>query len=252
MDNLAKAAAVGALALNGATGGDGNSAPLNNEPLPACPRRPDLAKYHRDEVCMTKPTYPRMGAHERRDVYTRLMNSGMGATLVPNEETRTCPLEVQSLESSSAVKGFDTTWIVENTASTPVVLAWVVNGVEWSPFTPDMKPQDDPKAILQPGDWTSVPTFQSFVYHVRELAENGPGPILLQHRAGMIPLGNPQNVQCAAAAPDVEPVEPKTGVTNKEFGRQGTDPNRRCNTIDVGFRNQGEYMMLSSGLVGTT
>lgn len=231
--NLAKAAAVGALAAGGENGGV----------VPECPHRPALSKFHLDEACTIKPSHPRTGAADRHEIHTRLKNSGTGATLVPNEQTVVCPLEVQSLESESAMKGFDTTWIVENTASTPVVLAWIVDGVEWSPFTPDVKPQDDPKAILQPGDWTSVPTFQSFVYHVRELkGENGElGEVLLQHRAGMVPLGNPREHACSAAAPDVEPVNPETGKTQPEFARRATVPNRPCNTIDVGFRNQGTH-----------
>jgi len=232
--NLAKAAAVGALASGGGGGGGGG------EEVPECPHRPSLAKFHLDSACAYKPSHPRTGAVERGSIYKKLTNSGTGATLVPNEQTVVCPLEVQSLESESALKGFDTTWIVENTASTPVVIAWIVDGIEWSPFTPDLKPQDDPKAILQPGDWTSVPTFQSFVYHVREMSgENGQlGEVLLQHRAGMVPLGNPQEHACSAAAPDVEPVNPETGKTKPEFARKATIKNRPCNTIDVGFRNQ--------------
>ena len=36
-------------------------------------------------------------------------------------------------------------------------------------------------------DWTSVPTFESFVYHVREIDGDGaPGNVVLQHRAGMV------------------------------------------------------------------
>jgi hypothetical protein len=145
----------------------------------------------------------------------------------------------QNLENPSAIKGFDTTWIVENTATTSVVLSWVVDGVEWSPFAPDVKAMDDPKAILKPGEWTSVPTFESFVYHVREITHNGaPGNVLLQHRAGLIPIGNPNQYHCDATLPDVEPVNPETAARKQEFSRTPTHPIRPCNTIDLGFRNQ--------------
>jgi hypothetical protein len=99
---------------------------------------------------------------------------------------------------------------------------------------------DDPKAILKPGEWTSVPTFESFVYHVRELTHNdgAPGNVLLQHRAGLIPIGNPNQYHCDAMLPDVEPVNPETAARKQEFSRTPTHPIRPCNTIDLGFRNQ--------------
>jgi hypothetical protein len=84
---------------------------------------------------------------------------GSGASLVPNTRTVTCPLggQLESLESPASVKGFDTTWIVENTSLKPVVMAWVINGIEYSPFTPDLKPMEDPKAFLNPGGaWRGV------------------------------------------------------------------------------------------------
>jgi hypothetical protein len=149
-------------------------------------------------------------------------------------------MQVQNLENPSAIKGFDTTWIVENTASTPVVVSWVVDGVEWSPFKPDVKPMDDPNAILKPGDFAAVPTFESFVYHVREISEEtgDAGNVLLQHRAGLVPIGNPQQYMCDASLMDVEPVNPDTAERKIEYKRTRTHEHRRCNTIDIGFRNQ--------------
>ena len=149
-----------------------------------------------------------------------------------------CPLEVQSLEDPSYLKGFDTVWMVENTSSTPVVISWVVNGVEWSPFKPDVKPMDDPDAILKPGDFAGVPVFESFVYHVREISQDGaPGDVLLQHRAGLHPIRNSNHFPCNADAPDVEPIDPVTGERIEEFRRAHRPPKRPCNTIDIGFRN---------------
>lgn len=158
--------------------------------------------------------------------------------MVPNQQTVICPREVQNLESPSAKMGFDTVWIVENTASTPIAIGWVTDGQEWSPWHPDVKPQDDPDSILQPGEWKAVPTFESFVYHAREITEEGPGNILLQHRAGLVPLGNPNAYSCDASLPDVEPVMPETAERELEFARTPTHEQRKCNTIDLGFRNQ--------------
>lgn len=248
--NLAKAA-VGALALNGEGGGNSpnDNAPKkvpgtlmseNGEvpPLGGCPGF-KMAKFHEEDVCLTKPSRPPSGDEQRGPTHQRLKDSGTGASLVPNQHTVVCPLQVNNLASSTAVKGFDTTWIVENTSTSNVVVSWVVDGIEWSPFEPNVKPMDDPKAILKPGEWTSVPTFESFVYHVREIDENGAsGNILLQHRVGLIPLGNPNQVDCDPTAPDIEPVDPETAETKPEVARTKTHEFRRCNTMDIGFRNQ--------------
>lgn len=244
--NIAKAAAVGALAMNGGGGGESSSSPDNaprndaarSSTVPECPAMP-LAEYHQPDVCLTKPSRPSQGDESRRAIYNALRTSEYGASLVPNMQTVTCPLEVQSLENPSATRGFDTTWIVENTSTAPAVVAWVVNGMEYSPFQADMKAMDDPKAILKPGDWTSVPTFESFVYHVREIEEDGTaGNVVLQHRAGLVPVGNPHDYPCDASKPDVEPFDPDTGARKQEFRRTPTHQHRPCNTIDVGFRNQ--------------
>jgi len=236
--NLAKAAAVGAMALNG--GGNVNN---NNNPLPDCPN-PRLAHYHDEDVCMNglKPTRPPLGAHDRKLIYETLKESGLGASLVPNQQTVVCPIKLESLENPSAMRGLDTTWIVENTSSNPVVLSQVIDGVEWSPFQPKiLSPMDDPLATLQPGDWISVPTYESHVYHVREISpETGkPGDVVLQHRAGLIPIGNPNQYDCDANLPDVEPVNPQTAERKPEFGRTPHPPaSRPCNTVDISFRNQ--------------
>jgi hypothetical protein len=232
--NLAKAAVVGALAMNGGDNG-----------LPECPNTESVqihSRYHNEEICLqgVKPVRPSFsGGPDRITNYNRLVASGQGAVLVPNEQTVVCPINVQSLENPTAVKGLDTTWIVENTSTNTVAISWLVNGVEWSPFHPDVKPMDDPQAQLKPGDWTPVPTFESFVYHVREIEPDGnPGKIVLQHRAGLVPIGNPNQVECDASSPDVEPVNPKTAETVEGFVRTPTPEVRPCNTVDVSFRNQ--------------
>ena len=119
--------------------------------FPSCPSGV-LKKYHHPEACLSKPSRPNGGDVTRNMTYKKLLNSGVGASLVPNEETRICPIhESESLESATAIQGFDTTWIVENTSTKVAVVAWVVKGVEVSPFEPNLSPMDDPKCLLQPG-----------------------------------------------------------------------------------------------------
>lgn len=227
---------------------------------PVCPRKMEFkAKYHSPEACAQKPSRPARGSHDRGDTYRRLIAGGKGASMVPDAKTVTCPVgSVASLEAgggegvegtgSAAAniafeKGFDTTWIVENTSTKPVMLAWVVGGVEFSPFAPDVKAVDDPRAILSPGDWTSVPTFESFVYHVREFNDEegeggGPGDLVLQHRAGMIPLGSKHKNPDGKIDP--EPYERRLEPQKQEAGRLPTH-DRPCNVIDVGFRNEAGF-----------
>lgn len=231
---------MGAMAMNG---GGNNAANNGNGVLPDCPN-PRLGHYHDEAICLNnlKPTRPSLGSHDRKFRYESLRDSGLGASLVPNQQTVVCPIELESLENPSAMVGLDTTWIVENTSSNPVVLSQVIDGVEWSPFQPKvLAPQDDPLATLRPGDWVSVPTYESHVYHAREVSpETGkPGPVVLQHRAGLIPVGNPNQYDCDPNLPDVEPVNPRTAERVPEFRRSPTpEVSRPCNTVDISFRNQ--------------
>ena len=88
-------------------------------------------------------------------------------------------------------------------------------------------------------EWISVPTFDSFVYHVREIGEDGnPGMVVLQHRAGFVPIGNPNNVKCDLNIPDIEPVNPETAERTIPFMQDPKPEWRPCNSIDLAFRNQ--------------
>jgi hypothetical protein len=138
--------------------------------------------------------------------------------------------------------GLDTSWIVENTASSPVVLSFVKDGVERSAVQTSISPpEDDPKAILQPGEWKAINTYDGHVFHARELLPDGTtGKVLLQHRVGAIPIGEKvsRNVVC----PDVddEPMvltDDGTKVTHPNFQRTKAPPKKVCNTIEVSFRN---------------
>lgn len=236
--NLAKAAAMGALAMNG---GGANSEQAEGI-VPDCPGPPH-APFHAQEICTQnlKPHRLPLGSVERKSIYESLRDSGYGATLIPNEQTLHCPQIVKSLESEHAMRGFDTTWLVENKASNPVVISLIVKGVEWSPFKPNVKPMDDPLAILQPGEWISVPTFGSYVYHVTEIENGVLGKVLLQHRVGLVPIGNRNQVDCDASLPDVEPINPKTAERDLQYARTPHGTFRPCNVIDMSFRNEAGW-----------
>ena len=122
------------------------------------------------------------------------------------------------------------------------------------------------------------------VFHVRELNEDGTtGMVLLQHRAGLIPVGNkarhlmtcPTNddrepvktvnktvnidsksMEATRAAETIQQplVDPVTGrnVRIDGYARNLAKPNKlkRCNTMDVGFRNMaGTFCLLTSSSV---
>jgi len=125
-----------------------------------CPISP-LTHYHDPIVCETRPVRLNLGSVERKSIYEGLREGGKGATMVPNQHTSVCPLTVENLESETAVRGLDTTWIVENTSSKTAVVSWVVNGIEYSPYNPDILAIDDPKARVAPGEWLNVPVRNS-------------------------------------------------------------------------------------------
>lgn len=118
-------------------------------------------KFHSDLVCDRKgyDLYKRnLGKHL---TYQRFKDSGEH-NLVPNQKTLVCPAVVNDLSNPDAPTGYDTNWIVENTASTPVVLAYFKDGAERSAVNTAISPPEaDPNAILKPGEWKHG-TFYSY------------------------------------------------------------------------------------------
>jgi hypothetical protein len=101
-------------------------------------------------------------------------------------------------------------------------------------------PQADKNAILQPGDWRAVYTWEGHVFFARQLlpspdgGEPKLGQVLLQHRTGLIPIGmQAQELICPSTDP--EPIV--NGTLAPEFCRTPPAIYRPCNTIDLGFRN---------------
>jgi len=149
---LLKAGAV-ALATGGLTdpqmlAEEGGQCPTTSESLERY-----HGKFHSDETCN------RLGY----DLYKRNLGKSYKYerfkltkehNLVPNQKTLVCPAVVNDLTNYEAPVGYDTNWIVENTASKPVVLAYLQDGVERSAVNPTISPpHDDPNAILKPGEW---------------------------------------------------------------------------------------------------
>jgi hypothetical protein len=141
-------------------------------------------------------------------------------------------------EEHQPATGLDTVWIVENQASTPVVVAYLNGaGMEVSARNTKIAPAvADPTTILQPNQWMSIHTYEGHVFVVRELLKSGAaGPLLLQHRVGLIPVGENQALELECSLEDPEPIQGEK--RHPAFARTPSPPLRPCNTLDVGFRN---------------
>jgi hypothetical protein len=222
----------------------------------ACPAVKEILNkgYHDENKCNRK-YFNEYKENLRRDLSYHSLKKEGGATRVPNQRTVTCPTEgepVSNMIQTGNRQGYDTTWIVENTASTAVVLCWVnpVSGKEFSALDGSIAPPTaDPRAILKPGEWRAVWTHEGHVFTAREInVETGEaGRIVMQHRTGLVPVGEGvKGLSCPET--DVEPVVEvlaETGVKMlaPKFAR--TDPpagahQPQCNQIDIGFRPMGE------------
>lgn len=206
------------------------------------------AEYHQDSTCNRVSQNAFKKTLNRHGTYNRLQLSGTNP--VPSQQTSFCPQTVSPLTNAQSSTGFDTMWIVENTASTPVVVAFMMqqpDGTfkEVSAFDTKISPPNhDPKAILAPGSWKSVQTYEGHVFHTREILKDGSmGQVLMQHRVGLIPVQNKygHELQCDPSEPDPEPVvEVQPGQMNRDpnFAREAPRSMRLCNALDIGFRNE--------------
>jgi hypothetical protein len=215
-------------------------------------------QFHSDTVCNRHAFNAYKASLQRHLTYEQLKNTG-SVESVPNQKTVHCPLEpqqfrpksqtktVSSSSSSAATIGMDTVWIVRNTATTPVVVAFVTETSQYGGHPVEVEvsarhgkispPEADPEAILQPGQWMAVHTFEGHVFHVKELLPDGTaGRILVQHQTGLVPVGSASMDECPDG--DVEPVT-EENVVVPEFQRTEPAIHRPCHTMDVGFRNAG-------------
>jgi len=209
----------------------------------ACPQVKAVENrgYHSDANCDRSYFNKYKDSLRRESMHASL--KAQGAARVPNQKTVTCPAQPTDLanddtnNNAANIQGYDTVWIVENTATTPVILGYLKEGVEYSAVNSKITPPEmDPAALLKPGEWKAVYTYDGHVFHARELLETGkPGRVVLQHRTGLIPVGvGTQELDCPLA--DAEPIV--GSMLAPAFQRTPPTYNRKCNHIDVGFRNQ--------------
>jgi len=207
-----------------------------------------VAEYHYDSAC------DREGQHiyrsnERGRTYRSLLKTGVAA--VPNQKTVYCPETVEDLFSPEHQTGFATAWIVKNTSTRPISIAYVrklANGklVEVSAFNANISPPNyDSASIVKPGEFKSIMTYDGHIFHAREVMNDGSlGRVLVQHRMGMLPIKNKFGhvLDCDPTEADPEPfVETVAGepLVSPETERKipKFQP-RNCNALDVGFRNE--------------
>ena len=126
-------------------------------------------------------------------------------------------------------------WIVQNEGTSPIVLAWVKDGMEYSAVNRKIAPpQADPEAILAPGSWYAVHAFDGEIFHARQLLGGVAGPLLLQHRVGLIPIRGKErssNKRNTVPKPQLERHHENNRVLAAEYDWA------TCNVIDRGFRN---------------
>jgi hypothetical protein len=208
-----------------------------------------LPKYHTDDTCDRVAHNSLEKRMLRASRHEALLETGISH--IPDQLTITCPEQPVHLAPAF---GHDTKWIVENKSSGDAVVLFVSNGVEYSAFDQSITPpQADPNAVLKPGEWMAVDTFEGHVFHVREVLPDGStGNILLQHRPGLI--GFTDRFQKELDCSDYEDIEPIVEVypkpppkekiklepiikTHPDFDRSPEHRGERCNIVYQGFRN---------------
>ena len=162
----------------------------SEELLPSCPKMTTLPKFH--QTCNRVAQNSDHVRRQRVAQHDRLKQRG-AYPLIPKQRTVWCPMEPVDLSTNGqAVIGQDSRWLVENQSSGSVVVAFFKNGIEYSAMNPSISPpQRDINAILQPGEFKVLHTFEGHVFYVRELLEDGSvGDVLLQHRPGVVEFTN--------------------------------------------------------------
>jgi hypothetical protein len=227
---------------------------------PHCPPIQDYTAIYHTETACNQREQNRFMDHVRNGQHEAIQASGIYH--VPDRRTVYCPLAPQlddlfqhfTTTDPTYQYGYSTMWIVHNNASTPVVLGWVErrgqhpNNYQYREVSAidgtTSPPHRDKNAILQPNEWKVINTQDGHVFFVRRLEKNGNlGPVLMQHRVGLIPIQNVFGHQlenfCDPNDQDVEPVVVVGDHVERapEFKRTLRPPLRPCNIQDIGFRN---------------
>ena len=200
------------------------------------------------ENCLGIPTVENRGYHHQCDLATfrnykfslpremiqkKLTASGIHN--VPDKKTVVCPLSETNLVEDGMVTGEDSMWFVENEASSPIVLAWVHEGVEYSAVNRKITPpQADPEAILAPGSWKAIHTFDGEIFYGRQLLGGVAGPLLIQHRVGLAPIQGKERTQNKRETVPRKKLE-SHNHNNRVLAEQYDWAT--CNGLDIGFRN---------------
>jgi hypothetical protein len=211
-----------------------------------CPKAGSIQKglrYHHDGLCDRAEYNQFKNALGRPSRYQSFKAIG-GVSTVPSEKTVKCPAggaPVDLRESQKPAAGLDTVFFFENASSGPIVISFVDEfGMEHSARNPAITPATaDPEAYVAPGGFMAVYAFEGHQFIAREvIKETGlAGNVLLQHRAGLIPVGTyAVGLDCPDV--DIEPVVENTNVRAPEFRRTPPAVHRPCNTMDIGFRNE--------------
>lgn len=112
--------------------------------------------------------------------------------LTRDEKTVICPESAQNLHEGHIQYGMRTRFLVKNTASDPVVVAYVnEDGSEVSAANFKISPpQLDPESVMAPGEIKLFGVQEGHVFHLRDAFS---GELLMQHRAGLVPIENRYN-----------------------------------------------------------
>ncbi|CAB9520217.1 expressed unknown protein [Seminavis robusta] len=164
-------------------------------------------KYHDPRLCerLGGSSFAEEIKHDRQVSFERLRHTKTHPK-VPDQQTVVCPTNVQPLALPGQAMGMKTVWMVQNTASVPVVLSWVAPDTlrEFSAMDASIAPpQADPNAIVPPGSGAILYGYEGHVFYARELlADGSAGNVLIQHRLGWIPVGAAaQNLTCSTITP---------------------------------------------------
>jgi len=163
------------------------------------------------------------------------------------QKTVECPVgeSTQDLYERHVQYGARTRFILKNSASEPVSVAFVDRnhaGQEVSAANVNIVPaSSDPESVLQPGQTKVFGVNEGDVFHVRDIKT---GDLLLQHRAGLIPIENRYNQEISC------PNEKEDDLQNigqawpyrkfrkfQQWKPVKVEPFRVSVDIDVGFHN---------------
>jgi hypothetical protein len=201
------------------------------------------ARFHSDVVCDRRQFNAFKDALGRASRYQALKAQGTIMN-VPDEKTSYCPTDPGAFGKQHAQQsiqtGLDTMWIVENKSSHAVVISYLdAEGNEKSARNPQLASMQDESTQLQPGQWMALHTYQGHSFQAREILPDGSaGPVLMQHRVGLIPIGSsiPPELLVDCPVEDLEPLR-EDATPDPMYARTPPAQGRPCHTLDVAFRN---------------